>query len=323
MYQEDRAFLIDGDAEVDLHFVYLAHDLTGKNGWIYDQATYSILSLMAIHDWHRAPEGISIVAYTDAPKRLELLEETLAIRPQGRGQIIAAMGVHRYMHRYKAIVLCQATSRAESPVVFVDSDIYFQEPILERVACIAPGRVLMYAREFAIREPGTRRQRRFTRLLKAIIAYDSRIPHDIEPHMYNSGIVGLHPFDFDLLRESLEIVDKALEIDHSHVCEQFALSIALARRKAQVLGLDDLAHHYWDQREEYAAAISPIIRTIRERRMSVPDAVQYVREHPLDVPPYRKPNVLTRAWRKLTGRGKMPSIRIQEEIRKLAASEEQ
>jgi len=295
-------------------FVYLAYDLVGSYGWIYEQAIYSMLSLMSANGWDELPEGVSFIAYVDAPERLEPLTGILEVRRLQKERMLSDMGPHRYIHRLKTTTLIDAGSKTSSPVAFIDCDIHFRKPILERIRMVSPGTMLMYAREFPILEPPSRRQGHFPRLLRAVTAGGEPIPRDPGPYIYNSGVIGLHPADFHLLDKNLALIDRGLDVEACHVWEQFALSIALAYRKMKVITLEDLAHHYWDQREEYAAAIAPILRAIRENKMSVSDAVAYVREHPLNVPPYRKRSLPVRLLRKLAGKSKMPSIRIQEEI---------
>jgi hypothetical protein len=131
--------------------------------------------------------------------------------------------------------------------------------------------------------------------------------------MYNSGVIGLAPADFHLLREALQWTDNALPFGQPHTLEQLALSLSLGK-DTDVRTVDDTVHHYWNQRPQYNAAISQLLSEIRDRKMSPASAVQYVVEHVPQIPPFCKPGLLARLWRKVIGRTAFSTLRIKEEI---------
>ena len=131
--------------------------------------------------------------------------------------------------------------------------------------------------------------------------------------MYNAGVIGLHPADFGALGEALTFTDRAVKLGYSHIWEQLGVSVALGRR-SDIGTVDDVVHHYWDQREEYSDKIAGCLEVIRRRDMSAADAVEHVRAHPVQVDPYRRPGILRRIWRKATGQSKMIAIRMQESV---------
>lgn len=296
--------------------VWLAYDLTGEFGWIYDQALYSALSFLAAHGGaQRAP--LSATIHTDDPSRFALLEGAAELAPLPRERILDWMGPRRYMHRAKSRLMAEAASRASGPMVFFDLDVWFRGRMDDYAAALAPGRALVHARE---RDLGLSRAAQ-DRELARIAGGDPDWPKGSLP-MVNIGVVGLHPSDFDLLGQALDMIDRFVELPgalgaaQGHIWEQIAHSIAIARR-AEAIPVEGAVCHYWAQREAYAQAIGEALGEIRAGGMGLADALERVATRPLGVPEYRPPSALERAYRKLTGKSRMTSRRIQDKIFRL------
>ena len=114
-------------------------------------------------------------------------------------------------------------------------------------------------------------------------------------------------------REALALTDRLLELNYHHAWEQLAVSVTLARR-GRIETFNKAVHHYWDQREEYTEAIGGLLHTIREPQMSAEAAIDHARENAVVLPPYQAPCLATRIWRRIVGRSKMVSIRMQEDV---------
>jgi hypothetical protein len=277
--------------QVAFHVVFLAYDVVGKYEWIYSQAIYAMLSLMGANGWQRIPSGVSVVFYIDDPQSLGSLSSAVDVRLLTRRSALESMGPSRYIHRLKTTTLIDAVSRSHLPVLFIDADMVFKGPIDDRVALVLRERMLMYAREYAVRGPAERAYDP-NRLLFEAITKGRRIPPGYDPYVYNSGIVGIHPETIGVLHHNLELLDEGLKSSSCHTWEQIALSAAAQLSGVRIHTVDDVAHHYWDQREEYGEAIAPLISEIRSRKMLMADAIEYVRSRPFRVPPYRKPSLL-------------------------------
>ena len=295
--------------------IFQAYDIVGKYPWIYDQVAYSILSLMSAQDNCQLASDFLIQVYVDDPERLQPVTEFVDICQLTHSKIITAMGKHRFVHRLKLVLLQEKAETASGPILYLDGDIYFQDKITDKLAWLAaPGHSLMHAYEFDLGKAKNKQQRKLSKIISRVPEYQELAK--MGSKMYNAGAIGLHPQDFGLLGEALNFTDRALEYGYCHIWEQMAVSVALGK-KTKINTLEDITHHYWDQRKEYSFIISNILQHIHANKMSCAEAVQYIKAHPLNVPLYQNPNIFSRLGRKIAGGSKSISIQIQENISKL------
>ncbi len=291
--------------------VILAYDIIGKYAWIYDQAKYCILSILSRSD---ESDGIRFCVYSDSISQFNIMKGCSDFVGIDEKYILSSFGHNRYMHRLKTVVILDALERYKGNVVFCDSDMFAKNNINKRIRDIRDDTIVVFCIEKLISEYRIGSSDIY-RIIKTpfIQKYQREI---LDSCIVNSGVIGISYNNKSVIAENLAIMDEGLRIIDCHIWEQLALSIAIHQSGLRVLTCDEFLHHYWDQRDEYTAAISPIIRHIEGKNMPIQDAVEYVRSHPLNVPPYRRQSLPIRLWRKITGQSRMPSIRIQDDIRK-------
>ena len=296
-------------------FVYVAYDLCGDCGWLYDEVAYSILSLAAAHGWHALPPGVRIRVFTDDPDRLQLVASQVESERLDRRRIEAGMGGRRFVHRLKLSLLIDAMEETGEPLLYLDGDTFVHSSLEDHLRWLAPGQSLMHRREGPVGQCVTGDRRRLAHQLTAL----AQQGFDVEPEteMYNAGAVGIHPADRALLGEALTFTDAALELGQRHVWEQLGISAALAVN-TRLRALDDAVHHYWYAREAHHGLIAAELAEMARQGMGFAEAVDRVRHDPIRVSPRHRPGLATRVWRRLAGRNRPLSIQIQDRIARMA-----
>src|SRR5512133_1132233 len=169
------------------------------------QAQYAILSALA---W-RGDASVEIQVYADEPERFAHLARVVRIEPITPDQVRDWIRPYRFVFRLKPKLLEHMLARHPGdPVVLVDADTIFTGPIARVLERVGPGRAAMHEREY---DPRTRQDlvgvqhENFRRRMRRA-RYRGQ-PASIDAWMWNSGLVGLDPSHFPLVREWIDYVD--------------------------------------------------------------------------------------------------------------------
>jgi hypothetical protein len=296
-------------------FVYVAYDLCGDFPWLYDEVTYSILSLAAAHGWHCLPSEARVRVFSDHRDRLRMVADEVEIEPLDRHRIAVGMGRQRFIHRLKLSLLIDVLAGSPDPVLYLDGDTVIRGSLHDSLSWLAPGHSLMHCREGPVGDcVGGPRQN-----LAGQLATLAKQGFDVTPDspMFNAGAVGIHPADGELLGTALAFTDDALALGQRHIWEQLGISIALAAG-TRIRTLDSTVAHYWYARRAHHRPISAELDEMTQKELRFSDAVEHVRRHPLQIVPPRRLGIATRVWLRLTGRSRSPSLRIQDRIAGMA-----
>jgi hypothetical protein len=206
------------------------------------ETTYGVLSARRAA---RPGSGIGILLYTDSPSSYEGLP--VELRPITAQEMADWAGPHGYAHRRKTAVLVDALAALAEPVVFVDSDTWFRRPAARLFDRVGPGRTVLHLREGAF-DQGRPPDRALAaeldgRSYPQLGGGTTTLRRDVP--MWNSGVVGIHPSDGDLVREALHLTDQ-LYAEHPELptVEQLALGCLLESRTT-VSPASDVVYHYW------------------------------------------------------------------------------
>ncbi|MEI7972807.1 MAG: hypothetical protein WCH11_00400 [Bdellovibrio sp.] len=220
---------------------------------IYEQVFFSVLSLLKVSDW----PSEKIVLYTDRPDKIASFFQnrirSVSLEPR---RIEEWAGPLRFVHRVKLEVLRHAARDLQSNLVYLDGDtVFLSDPSL-LFGRISPKTSLMHTPETTLkagRDP----------LTKKIFKYIRKNPtsEKIEGStmMWNAGVIGLHPENFNLLEKCLHLSDELYSGYQKHIMEQLAVSHIL-QSATFIEGAQHLVQHYWDTKPEHLNTISPFLK---------------------------------------------------------------
>ncbi len=244
---------------------------------IAEQALYAAWSALA---WS---EGLplDVHVYTDAPAFFAPLAGRVDVRALSADEIRAWRGPHDFVHRLKPELIRDVVRRfPDGKLLYVDADTAFRSavaPVFER---IGPGGAVLHVREYEILTHPTKQLRRFRRRMRKI-TFRGR-PVDLSHAMWNAGAVGLDASHYPLVEPWLALVDEVYPQWPYWIHEQWAIS-QLLERAGKVSPADDVVFHYWAQKDEALARIRGELPVLRTRPL--PEALAYLRAHPLELPP--------------------------------------
>ncbi|MBX3019286.1 MAG: hypothetical protein KF767_15470 [Bdellovibrionaceae bacterium] len=223
---------------------------------IVRQVLFSVVSLKSRAE---STEGWTIEIYTDQPDRLQSFFAgwpEVKIVPITTADIQGWRGAIDFVHRVKLKILEKATESLHEPLIYLDGDTYFAKDPTALFAQISPTRSLMHIRESRLdeaRDPLTKKIAKFVRKNSfSVDGASTQIPQSSE--MWNAGVIGIHPANFQLLPLMVELTDQMYGRYQKHVMEQLAVSYLL-QTKTVVASSHLEVIHYWPSKEAFDAAI--------------------------------------------------------------------
>ncbi|MCJ8170407.1 hypothetical protein [Atopomonas sediminilitoris] len=213
------------------------------------EARFSILTAL-----FRSPERtptFSIFVYTDSPQYFSDLP--VDITCIDAAQLNAWQGPHGYIHRSKHEIMLRALDRTET-AIFIDSDTYFtQDPAL---LFLRTGHNTVLVNVIA---EGARSSS--NDIVKALAKPIAKLGLDTR-HLKqtNSGVMGIHQQNTEILHQSLALMDELYLQSGSHyTMEEFALALATQKNNMQLTQCADLLHHYWSRKTIFRAKVSAFL----------------------------------------------------------------
>lgn len=226
----------------------LAYIAYGKSAYLLE-ARFSILSALR---WLGAPEldALRLIVFTDQPAAFRGLPATLRhVQPD---MLKAWSGTMGYIHRAKIIVATSLLREVAEPVLLLDTDTFFNRSPHVIASRITAGSAVLHRLEGSIYDDpeGPNVQLR-TGLRRAWPNGVIRLPSgrslslSDRPMMWNSGVIGVHPKQVELLEDALYFCDQVYQETKVFHAEQFALGQVLS----SCLHMHDasaVVEHYWD-----------------------------------------------------------------------------
>ena len=191
-----------------------------------------------------------IVAVCDAPGPVGDLPVELDV--VGPATIRTWSGTDGYNHRAKLSALSYLTEKYSGRVVLVDTDTYFVADPARLLQRIGPGHAVMHAAEGAVGDDDSGLAPRMGSTPIALPGGGEFCPTP-QATLWNSGIVGLHDTDRDVLTDASVLLDELYRRTGAFSVEQFAIGQALARA-CSVTAVDDVVVHYWGVRRDFLHA---------------------------------------------------------------------
>jgi hypothetical protein len=211
---------------------YLAY---GNRREIQLELTYSVLSVVHFLGMH-SPE-YRIVLITDEPNRRHDLPVESLLFSEDEFAKWTRNGA--YVHEAKVHALLKALDVFGESVILIDTDTYFRSRPSPLFRQVGPGKSVMQASDGILGQHDE---------WKPIL---DRVTHPIFGHsvlstspMMNSGVVGVHHSNRNLLTDVLLVIGKLYSIHPVFNIEQFAFSTVLGE-KTQLTTCHQVIRHYW------------------------------------------------------------------------------
>jgi hypothetical protein len=191
--------------------------------------------------------------FTDEPEAFAPLAGHLAIELITPERIRAWRGPQDFVHRVKPEIIREIAARfPDEQLLYVDADAFFTGPLARVLGRIGPGRSVMHTREYPVASHTSPQITKFRRDLASVTFRGAAI--DLSFDMWNAGVLGLDPAQFDGLGEWLEFIDEVYPRCSRFLVEQLAISRIL-QRDSRLAAVDDVVFHYWFQRNDHRVAI--------------------------------------------------------------------
>jgi hypothetical protein len=248
----------------------------------YAEAYLAILTALG-----RIPPPCEVVVATDRPERYRWFGDRVRIEQLTPERIEQWSGPQRFVWRVVLKAIAEIARR--SPVanlLYVDVDTLARRPLDDLFALLQSGDVFLDKRESRLcRRRGEHRD--LWKQVRDRTFLDFRI--DERTEIWNSGVVALGVANLHLVEKSLELCDAMTAAGvQNRLVEQLAQSVVLAstgRLREAAPWID----HYWGNKGGYDVGVHEQLATILVRGMTVDQAIEHVRDHPIRGPLRVKP----------------------------------
>lgn len=271
----------------------------GPDDCRYWQAHWLILSLMA-----HAPRPYEIVVVTDHPAYFGWFGEAIKVRGMKAAEVADWIGPQGYF--FRTLIKCLEFALASGPepgaVVYLDTDTQVNRGLDPLIADLAQGIAYMDCVEYVIHESGRMGNKGARTLWEALGDTEwmgIRIHRELP--LWNTGITAVTGADGPLIRQALDICDAMLASGVTHrLTEQVALSAVLTAAKTvkeiNPAGREPWITHYWGNKHGWHDSITARLATIHHRGLTLEEAVEFLRQNPID-----RPRIVrrTRKWHRL------------------------
>jgi hypothetical protein len=192
-----------------------------------------------------ADNEIEIVIFTDSDlSDFPLPITTYSIKNAQQASKQDGETVH---HLVKIYCLVEALDKLARPLIYFDTDIFFNVSPIELFGKISDVDVLMHAKGQKVSDDP-----KWNKLCDHI---ESQLePNDFELNrqsvMYNSGIVGLTPKHKSAMQRSIELTKNLNEVQSLFTLEQFSIGVML-NESSTIHTCEEDVFHYWGWRREF------------------------------------------------------------------------
>ena len=233
---------------------------------IYDQAIYSILSLIRVAG--DPPRGCRIVVYCDRPSIFAGLPVDVVHIDEATLERWLDGG--DYVHRRKTCAIIDALDRFGGKVFFIDTDTYFTRSPASLFHRVGPGRACFHIREGYIRYTATAADRALVKQVEKgdyRLSSGAQVTLESDTPMWNTGVAAIDATDIGLVHEALALSDAiwagadpmGMDGKKIHHGEQFAMGYAFRQRMLSEAA--DVVYHYWPSptKVEFAGRLPELV----------------------------------------------------------------
>lgn len=217
----------------------------------HQEAVFSIASALS---WLQETPGaaLDIQVFTDNPQPYEKLP--VRIRPLDEATRQRWNEPHGYHFRAKHVALRTVLEESEIALL-IDTDTFFHCSPLKLFERVQPGTLL--CNDFYTHYGNNKENVLYSALSTSL---KERGLADDQMLLLNSGVIGLHQNDAQVLDRSIALIDELFPLAQgAYTLEEFCLSVA-AYRTLEVKKCPDLIHHYWSRKQLFRAKVQAWVR---------------------------------------------------------------
>ncbi|MEJ5061851.1 MULTISPECIES: hypothetical protein [unclassified Pseudomonas] len=212
----------------------------------HQEAVFSIAS--ALGRLRETPDAaLDIQVFSDNPQPYKHLP--VRVRPLDEETRRRWSEPHGYHFRAKHVALRTVLEESEIALL-IDTDTFFHCSPLKLFERVQPGTLLCndYYAEY-----GNNKENLLYRALSSTLREKGLA--DDQMMLLNSGVIGLHKQDIQVLDRSIALIDELYpSAKTAYTLEEFCLSVA-AYRTLEVKKCPDLIHHYWSRKQLFRAKV--------------------------------------------------------------------
>ncbi|MDP7458558.1 MAG: hypothetical protein QGH47_07575, partial [Candidatus Woesearchaeota archaeon] len=280
-----------------LHVVIVCFDLKGDRKDEYLMTVYAALSIFKKHAQYD-PSQINVHIYTDNDAPFHYIKDKVNIRVMTRPEMDAWMnqGADPYVFFIKMEVLKEMAASTTDPFFFMDSDIIMLKDLKPVVESLSKDVSFMAKAEYKLNER-TNTQGFMQNLRQMCDDGDTTALHikselgGLSDHflsgemmMWNAGIVGLDPSNFDIIDKSIALTKEFLEVRktmapefHIHTIEQISYALFLSMQ-SKLYPAEHYLNHYWGDKPTYIHKIKVFLDKVYDEGISFDDLI-YTNKH--------------------------------------------
>ena len=273
----------------------------GQEDALYWQAHWAILSLLA-----RAEPPFEILVSTDQPRYFHWFGDAIRVQGMSADELNDWLGPQRYFFRalIKTLEIGLDANPKADVAIYMDTDMIINRDFAPVIAGALQGDIYMECLEYKLYDSG-RQGNKGAKALWQLVGdreWDGvRIDRDTQ--MWNTGITAVSAANSPLVKKSLAVCDAMLAAGISHrLTEQIAMSAVLSiggrAREINVKGQPPYNAHYWGNKRGWREQITGHLASIHLRGLTLAEAVDYFRDHPVTCPTHVK---RTRKWHRYFG----------------------
>jgi hypothetical protein len=261
----------------------------------FAQAHLAILTALA---W--SPPPCEVIVATDRPDWYWWFGDRVGFLYLAPATIEEWSGEQRFVWRIvlKAMVETAFRGPEAADFLYLDVDTLVRRPLDDLLATLDRGDVFLDRLESPLARRGGR-HRALWNQVRGRTFEGFRV--DRTTQMWNSGVVAVGARHRHLLEQSLRLCDAMTAAGvQSGLVEQIAQSIVLqstGRLRESRAWID----HYWGNKAGFNASVREQLVTLLMRRMSIADAMEYVRAYPIHCQLRIKPRWWHRHLRRFAG----------------------
>ncbi|MCY1412767.1 hypothetical protein D9M71_281830 [compost metagenome] len=221
------------------------------NNTYHQEAVFSIASALA--GMRETPGArLEIQVFSDNPEPYRKLPVKVHTLDDATRKSWSAP--HGYHFRAKPVALSKVLEQS-SLALLIDTDTFFKASPMELFRRIEPGTLLCNA--FGQRFGDIKASplhRNLAGMLSTRGLADEQMP------LLNSGVIGLHRDDAEVLDNTIALIDECFPLaEGAYTLEEFCLSVA-SYRTCEVRECPDLIHHYWSRKALFRAKVQAWLR---------------------------------------------------------------
>ena len=258
-------------------YVTLAY---GDTPGVYRQSLMLLVSLVA-----HAPQPYELVVATDRPECYVWFGTRVEIEYLDRAVLDGWRGPEPFSMRQK-LALLRAAWPDRGAIVLLDADVIARRDLTDFTERLYAGDLFMHRREFVLsrsRRPGNRRLWQHLQKLPGLPP-DGRQRFGPDAAMWNSGVIALPAAELALAHDALRLYDDLARAGVRHFATEQLVEGVVFSATGRLHEAEPWFTHYWGNKPGYDHEIAGRLADAFIEGLSVKEAAEQFRQHPIEAP---------------------------------------